>query len=132
VLADRNFAELFSDPHTPHEALEQETRPRAAVLVPVQVSCDDDAFTASCIEVSSGGVLLRTPRQLAAGTTVALEIGLPNAMVFVNGTVRSAQIDGGGLEVMGVQLVAVSDAAREAIGAYRAQLAARKVERFTA
>jgi hypothetical protein len=52
--------------------------------------------------------------------------------VFVNGTVRSAQVDGSGLEVVGVQLVAVSDPAREAIHAYRAQLAARRVERFSA
>lgn len=122
VLADRSFSELFSDPDASEEAVEQRTNPRAATLLPVKVTCDEAALTAACVELSSGGVLLRTPRPLPAGTTVQLEISLPKGSVFVGGTVRWSRVDGDGVDEMGVQLVAVSERASQAIAVYRAAL----------
>jgi len=133
VLADRSFSELFPDPDATPEGGEQRTNPRAVTLLPVRVTCDEAAFTATCVELSSGGILLRTQRPLPSGMTVQLEIALPKGPVFVGGTVRWSRVDGEGAGEVGVQLVAVSERAALSIAAYRTAVrAATKADRVSA
>ena len=133
MLTDRSFSELFSDPYASAEGGEQRTNPRAATLLPVKVTCDEAALTANCIELSAGGILLRTQRPLPAGTAVQLEIDLPTGAAFVGGTVRWSLVGADGVDEVGVQLVAVSERAAQAIAAYRAALrAAARSDRVSA
>jgi PilZ domain len=133
VLADRSFSELFPDPESTPEGGEQRTNPRAATLLPVRVTCDEAAFTATCVELSCGGILLRTQGPLASGTTVQLEIALPKGPVFVGGTVRWARVDDEGIGEVGVQLVAVSERAALSIATYRTAVgASTKADRVSA
>ncbi len=133
VLADRSFSELFPDPEGTPEGGEQRTNPRAVTLLPVRVTCDEGAVTATCVELSSGGILLRTQRPVPSGTTVQLEIALPKGPVFVGGTVRWSRVDSEGAGEVGVQLVAVSERAALSIAAYRAAVrATTKSDRVSA